>query len=95
MRPMRYLVGFFLVAAVGCSPVYGRETCTTTAQCSSGLVCANTCDIGDAGPGTTRSFLCQKVCATDAECAGLGLKKPVCGKNACASGSKTCVDNPF
>ncbi len=92
---MRYLVGFFLVAAVGCSPVYGRETCTTTAQCSSGLICANTCGLGDAGTGVTRSYLCQKACTADGDCAGLGLKKPTCATNACSSGTKTCVENPF
>ena len=81
---------------VGCSPMYGRESCTTDPQCKTGgQICANSCSLPDAGPGKTVSWLCQKVCDTDADCANLGLKKPSCTTNLCASGSRTCVDLPF
>lgn len=90
------LLGVFCCLSLACSPMYGRESCMTNAQCSvGGQTCANSCELGDAGPGVTRSWICQKVCAEDADCSSLGLKKPRCITNQCANGSKTCVDYPF
>lgn len=45
-------------------------------------------------PEADVSAVCKLECATDADCANLGLKKPVCAIYTC-TGQRICADNPF
>jgi hypothetical protein len=94
------LVPLFMLA---CSPPYGRQSCSADSECPMGQFCPSnkadpkyTCDVKpDAGTDVKVSALCQKACASDADCNGLGLKKPKCVTLVCAAGAQTCVDFPF
>ncbi len=83
-----------MMGLVACTPKYGQEACKLSTDCPSGQFCDTGC-VPDGGstPGTTVSALCGKQCASDADCANLGLKKPKCFASTC--GPSQCADDPF
>lgn len=94
-----------VASALACAPPYGRQGCEADSECPSGQFCPSSkasanysCDLPDRDAGAdvvSTKAICAKACATDDDCADLGLKKPKCVTLQCAGGGKTCTDYPF
>ncbi len=90
---MKMLVLVLAFLAAGCTPPYGRQSCTKPTDCTDGQSCQICSATPDAGTAATTAGLCSLPCATDADCGKLGLKKPKCATNTC--GETFCIDSPF